>query len=239
MAAFDEVTEVEQNGDRPGTYGNIGEDRMKGMTRPGAVSQGLEVAPWFAEQLVGATDNLLKEIGDRLEPALPVDETVDDVVEHRRLLSEYAARQNSMGSGAGSEPTRDPPPGPGCLVQANWSEANRIAWTRLGQQREVGADDGRNHGVATGRLMIDVQDDQVARWGDLNGTLGHWHGQDLCRLQPQRGRLEPETHAVDLRGNATGRRAQAVERGTGEAIRVRARDNADLPWTLQRQAMRR
>jgi len=89
MAAFDEVAEVEQNGNCPRAYGNIGEDRVQRMTQPGAVSQGLEVAPWFAEQFVGATDNLLKEIGDRLEPALPVDETVDDVIEHRRLLSEY------------------------------------------------------------------------------------------------------------------------------------------------------
>src|SRR5205807_1773211 len=150
-----------------------------------------------------------------------------------------SARQNSKGSGVEIEPTGDPPPGPGRLVHANWSEANRIAWTRLGQQREVGADDGRNHGVATGRLMIHVQGDQLARWRDLKSARRHGHGQDLVRLQPQTGRLEAETHAVDLRGNATGGRAQAVERVTGEGIRVRPRDDADLPWTLQRQAMRR
>src|SRR5438552_16598436 len=150
MAAFDEVAEVEQNGNRPRADGNIGEDRMKRMTQPGAVSQGLEVAPWVTEQFVGAANNLLKEISDRLEPTLPIDETVDDVIQHRRLLSEYGGRQNSMGSVVEIEPTRDPPPGPGCLVHANWSEANRVAWTRLGQQREVGADDGRNHRVATG-----------------------------------------------------------------------------------------
>src|SRR5438067_10236448 len=113
MAAFDEVAEVEQNGNRPRADGNIGEDRMKRMTQRGAVSQGLEVAPWFAEQFVGAANNPLKEIGDRLEPTLPIDEPVDDVIQHRRLLSEYGgARQNSMGSGVEIEPTRDPPPGP-------------------------------------------------------------------------------------------------------------------------------
>src|SRR5438874_5494104 len=89
MAAFDEVAEVEQNGNRPRADGNIGEDRMKRMTQPGAVSQGLEVAPWFAEQFVGAVNNPLKEIGDQLEPTLPIDEPVDDVIQHRRLLSEY------------------------------------------------------------------------------------------------------------------------------------------------------
>src|SRR2546423_14146307 len=99
MAAFDEVTEVEQNGDRPGTYGNIGEDRMQRMTQPGAVSQGLEIAPWFAEQLVGATDNLLKEVGDRLEPALPVDESADAVIEHRPLLSEYPSAKIARAQG--------------------------------------------------------------------------------------------------------------------------------------------
>ena len=92
------------------------ESRSEADAQPGAVSQGLEVAPWFAEQFVGAANNPLKEIGDRLEPTLPIDEPVDDVIQHRRLLSEYGGRQNSMGSGVEIEPTRDPPPGPGRLI---------------------------------------------------------------------------------------------------------------------------
>src|SRR5437879_4513635 len=62
----EEVDDVEQDGERPGANRDIGEDRMKRMTQPGAVSQRLEVAPWFAEQFVGTANNLLKEIGDRL-----------------------------------------------------------------------------------------------------------------------------------------------------------------------------
>src|SRR6266566_3983451 len=93
VAAFDEIAQVEENGDRPGANGDVGEHGMEGMAQPGAVHERLERSAGVAEEFVAAGDNLLEEIGDRLQPALLVDETVDDVIEHRRLLSSAAARR--------------------------------------------------------------------------------------------------------------------------------------------------
>jgi len=50
--------------------------------------EGLERAPRIAEEFVGAADDLLKEIGHRLQPALPVDESVYDRVEQRASFPE-------------------------------------------------------------------------------------------------------------------------------------------------------
>jgi hypothetical protein len=66
------------------------------MAEPGAVDEGLEIMPGLTEQLVGPRDDFLEEIGDRLEPALPVDETVNDVIEHPRLLSRVGPFENRM-----------------------------------------------------------------------------------------------------------------------------------------------
>jgi hypothetical protein len=54
------------------------------MAEPGAVDESLEIMPGFAKQLVTATDKLLREISDRLEPALTVDKAVNDVIEQIR-----------------------------------------------------------------------------------------------------------------------------------------------------------
>jgi hypothetical protein len=69
---------------------------MEGMTEPGAVHERLEVSPGFAEKFVTARDNFLKEVGDGLQPALLVDETVDDVIEHRLLLSRFGPSKNRI-----------------------------------------------------------------------------------------------------------------------------------------------
>src|SRR5882762_8808038 len=87
VAAFDEIAQVEENGDRPGADGDVGEHGMERMAQPGAVHERLERSAGVAEELVAARNNLLEDIGDRLQPALAVDESVYDVIEHRRLLS--------------------------------------------------------------------------------------------------------------------------------------------------------
>src|SRR5438128_1695358 len=93
VAAFAEIAQVEESGDRPGPNRYVGEDGMERMAQPGAMHERLERSPWIAEQLVAARNNLLEEIGDRLQPALALDESVHDVIEHRRLLSSAAARR--------------------------------------------------------------------------------------------------------------------------------------------------
>ena len=93
MRPAEEIDDVEDDRQGPGTNRDIGDDRVERVAQPGAVNEGLEVSSGFAEQFVGATDDLLKEIGDRLEPSLAVDKAVDDVIEQRRLLSEDGDRR--------------------------------------------------------------------------------------------------------------------------------------------------
>src|ERR1700730_14137309 len=106
---------------------------MERMAEPCAVHERLERVAGFAEDFVAARDNLLKEIGDRLQPALPVDETVNDVIEHRRLLSPGQARENSIGLLVELQPARQPSPGTSRLGQVDTSESNCVARTRLRQ----------------------------------------------------------------------------------------------------------
>ena len=54
------------------------------MAQPGAVHERLQRVARRAEQFVEATDDFLQEIRDRFQPALPVDETVDGVTQHRQ-----------------------------------------------------------------------------------------------------------------------------------------------------------
>jgi hypothetical protein len=119
VAPFDDIGEVEDDRDRPGPDGDVGEDGMEGMTEPGAVHERLEVSSGFAEKFVTARDNLLKEVGDRLQPALLVDETANDVIEHRRLLSKSALLENPMRlaeEGVGHPTKRKDPPGEGVFT---------------------------------------------------------------------------------------------------------------------------
>ncbi len=160
MGPPEEIDDVEEDRERPGPDRNIGEDRVKRMAEPGAVDEGLEIMPGLTEHFVCPRDDFLEGIGDRLEPALPVDELVNDVIDHRRLLCECGARQNSMGLQVELEPAGHPPPRAGRLLRVDGTEANGVPGPRLGQQWEVGIDDGRNHRVTAGGLVIDVQDDQ-------------------------------------------------------------------------------
>src|SRR5690242_12917258 len=54
------------------------------MAEPGAMHERFQGVTRLPQQLVTAADDLLEEIGDRLQPALLFDETVDDVIEHGR-----------------------------------------------------------------------------------------------------------------------------------------------------------
>ena len=92
VASSDDVAEVEEDRDGPGADGDVRQDGVERMTEPGAVEKGLEGMAGTAESLVKATDQLLEDVGHGLQPALPVDEAVDDVIEHARLLSSGRAR---------------------------------------------------------------------------------------------------------------------------------------------------
>src|SRR4029077_5455560 len=70
LRALEHIDDVEEDRERPGANRDIGEDRGERMAEPGAVDESLEIMPGFAKQLVTATDELLREISDRLEPAL-------------------------------------------------------------------------------------------------------------------------------------------------------------------------
>src|SRR5438132_589069 len=193
--------------------------------------------PRLAEQFVAARDNLLEEIGDRLQPALPVNETVDDVIEHRRLLSSAAPGENSIGLQVELQPAAHTPLRSGRLGLVDLSEPHRVSGASLRQQWQVGANDGCDHRVPAGRLVIDMEHDQPARWGHLDGARGHRHGQDLLGPQAQPGRLQAQTHAVDLWRDATGRGGEPLERVLRKRIELRAGDDVDLPWAACGEAM--
>jgi len=60
------------------------------------------------------------------------------------------------------EPVRQPAGGASRLCRIHRAEANGVAGAGLGEQRKIGADDGRDHRIAARRLVIDMQDDQSA-----------------------------------------------------------------------------
>src|SRR5207249_8939142 len=84
LAPIEEIDDVEENGECPGAERNVGDDGMERMAQPGAMHEGLQPVTRGTEHFIEATDHFLQEIGDRFQPALPVDKTVDGVTQHRQ-----------------------------------------------------------------------------------------------------------------------------------------------------------
>src|SRR3984893_605599 len=143
-----------------------------------------------------------------------------------------------MGLQVELEPAGQPPPGAGCFSRVDDTKADRVGRTSLRQQWQVRRDHGRDHRVAAARLVIDVQDDQPARRGDLYAAGGHRYREDLLRLQTQPRRFQAQTHTVDRGRHKTRGRAEALERVTGEGIGLRPRHNPDLPGATDGQPVR-
>src|ERR671935_225067 len=85
---IEDIDDVEKDGQRPRTQRDIRDHRMKWMPEPGPVDEGFDGVSGPAHDLVGAPDELLGEIGDWLQPALLIDEPVDDMTQHTVLLSQ-------------------------------------------------------------------------------------------------------------------------------------------------------
>jgi hypothetical protein len=85
---IEDIDDVEKDGQRPRTQRDIRDHRMKWMPEPGPVDEGFDGVSGPAHDLVGAPDELLGEIGDWLQPALLIDEPIDDMTQHTVLLSQ-------------------------------------------------------------------------------------------------------------------------------------------------------
>src|SRR5439155_1148895 len=96
LTAIEEIDDVEEDGERPGSERDVGDDGMERMAQPGAVHEGLQPVTRGTEHFIEATNHFLQEIGDRFQPALPVDKTVDGVTQHRQPPFPSPAFENSM-----------------------------------------------------------------------------------------------------------------------------------------------
>src|SRR5260370_20483396 len=131
------------------------------------------------------------------------------------------------------QPTGEPAPGTNGLIRIDHAKADRVAGTGLGEERQVRADHGSDHRVTAGRLVVDMQDNQPAGRGDLDGARGHRHREDLLRLHAPSGGLQAQAHTIDLRSDATRRRAQPLERVTNEGVKLRTSNSAHLPGATE------
>ena len=108
------------------------------------------------------------------------------------------------------------------------NEPNRSARLAAADDRNVGGDHRRDLGIAAGRLVVDHEDDRLARAGHLDRAHDGTVGDDVIAFgMCQRGSIETVAHPIGVIGNDIVRRQQRRDGVVGEIIPLWSQHHAD------------